>query len=920
MNRERHALVISYHVPQPDRDSGSRRVFHLLELLQEAGWLPLVYAADGVGPAYDVRRLNQRGIAVYDGYRSSVDDVLREQQLDLALIAYWPNAERYLPRIRSLSPGTRIIVDSVDLHFVRESRESLNCPVAASGRGLTEAHGSRFAAELNSYASADGVLTVSQQEADLVNTLLWDWNLAQAVPDFEEIPPAFEPFSRRHGIVCIGSFEHPPNVAAVSHLCKDILPRVDPAVLARHPVWIVGNKPTDTVRELAGDLDNVHVIGWVPSVLPYLARARISVVPLLYGAGTKRKLVQALAVGTPTVSTSVGVEGLALEDGEHVFVADDPDEFAARVTRLLSDARLWARFARAGRAAVKRTNDRALTRRCFSQALDATLARVPKRIVCFPRRSGQRRVTPEEYAELVVRLRQKLPDLVPGERRLLVVSKGDDLLVQLDGRDAGHFPQDAEGRWAGFHPKTDADAIGHLETLRLQGADALVFPMTSFWWLEHYPELAEHLQRKYALIHRDDDCEVFGLWNGDGNGRAETLAVGTPNGSDAPAASEGPSGSDGVRLIAFYLPQFHPIPENDEWWGKGFTEWRNTARARPLFPGHYQPHVPADLGFYDLRLPETRERQADLARSAGIHGFCYHHYWFHGRRFLHRPFDEVLGSGEPDFPFALCWANDPWSRRWDGREDDILQAQTYSEEDDLAHVRWLLPALSDRRAITVEGRPMFLVYRASHLPDPARTCEIWRREIDRAGLPDIYLVAVETAWELGWDATQQGFDAKVLFQPQFGWLISHVTKQYGRLPAPGRDELQVYDYDVARHALADLEPVDYRRYDCVFPGWDNTARVHERAVVMHNSTPSGYEEWLAEAIARTRDEPAEHRIVFLNAWNEWAEGCHLEPDLRHGQAYLEATRRALASVQRSAANRGRDRSRPAADTEFPTLR
>ena len=325
MNRERHALVISYHVPQPDRDSGSRRVFHLLELLQEAGWLPLVYAADGVGPAYDVRRLNQRGIAVYDGYRSSVDDVLREQQLDLALIAYWPNAERYLPRIRSLSPGTRIIVDSVDLHFVRESRESLNCPVAASGRGLTEAHGSRFAAELNSYASADGVLTVSQQEADLVNTLLWDWNLAQAVPDFEEIPPAFEPFSRRHGIVCIGSFEHPPNVAAVSHLCKDILPRVDPAVLARHPVWIVGNKPTDTVRELAGDLDNVHVIGWVPSVLPYLARARISVVPLLYGAGTKRKLVQALAVGTPTVSTSVGVEGLALEDGEHVFVADDPD-------------------------------------------------------------------------------------------------------------------------------------------------------------------------------------------------------------------------------------------------------------------------------------------------------------------------------------------------------------------------------------------------------------------------------------------------------------------------------------------------------------------------------------------------------------------------------------------------------------------
>jgi glycosyltransferase involved in cell wall biosynthesis len=885
---DRHALVISYHAPQPDRDSGSRRVFNFLELLQQGGWRVVVYAADGAGAAHDVRRLTQRGIAVYDGYASSIDEVLRERPFELALIAYWPNAERYLSRLRTLSPMTRIIVDSVDLHFLRESRELLGGTLAARGRGLTDVHGSRFAAELNAYASADVVLTVSQKEADLVNDLVWDHRLAHAAPDFEDIPARFDPFSRRSGIVCVGSFQHPPNIDAVGYLCREILPRLDPAVLAKHPVWIVGNNPNETVREFARGLDNVCVVGWVPSVLPYLARARISVVPLRFGAGTKRKLVQALAAGTPSVSTSIGAEGLEIQHGKHVLIADDPDEFAGSIARLLNDGRLWTRLARAGRACVKKTNSEALARRRFAEALDAAFDRSPKRVPFVIRHARQKRTTPEEYTQLVERLRQKLPSVVPATSSVLVVSKGDERLVQLNGSKAEHFPQDETGKWAGFHPKTSADAIAHLEALRSRGADVLVFPMTSFWWLEHYQELTEYLQTNYVLMHRDEDCEVFGLWNGDRNGRKDALLV-TPG---EPAAGEDPGRADDAKLIAFYLPQFHPIPENDDWWGKGFTEWRNVARGRPLFPGHYQPHVPADLGFYDLRLPDARERQAELARSAGIHGFCYHHYWFHGKRLLHRPFDEVLGSGEPDFPFALCWANDPWSRRWDGRDDELLQAQTYSAEDDLAHIRWLLPALSDHRAITVDGKPLFLVYRASHLPEPARTCEIWRGEVERAGLRGIHLVAVETAWELGWDATQMGFDAKVLFQPQFGWLITHVTTKYGRVAVPGKEDLQVYDYDVVRAALSDLEPVDYRRYETVFPGWDNTARVGERAVVMQNATPSGYEEWLTEAVARARVEPEEHRIVFLNAWNEWAEGCHLEPDLEHGRAYLDATLRA----------------------------
>jgi hypothetical protein len=359
-----------------------------------------------------------------------------------------------------------------------------------------------------------------------------------------------------------------------------------------------------------------------------------------------------------------------------------------------------------------------------------------------------------------------------------------------------------------------------------------------------------------------------------------------------PSSPMSPVDSD-VRLIAFYLPQFHPIPENDAWWGRGFTEWRSVARSEPQFPGHYQPHVPADLGFYDLRLPETRLAQADLARNHGIFGFCYYHYWFNSSQLLQRPFNEVLESGEPDLPFCLCWANDPWSRRWDGRDDDLLQPQTYSPDDDVAHIRWLLPALKDPRAIKVEGKPMFLVYRAKQLPDPARTTRIWRQEVRDAGLPGIHLVAVETAWDLGWDATQVGFDAKVLFQPQFGWLMTHATKRGARINVPGKDAIQVYDYDAVHAALAELEPVSYRRYESVFPGWDNSARVGERAVVMHNATPDGYRRWLSEAIGRSRREPLDHRLVFINAWNEWAEGCHLEPDLRYGHAYLQATREAL---------------------------
>jgi lipopolysaccharide biosynthesis protein len=278
-----------------------------------------------------------------------------------------------------------------------------------------------------------------------------------------------------------------------------------------------------------------------------------------------------------------------------------------------------------------------------------------------------------------------------------------------------------------------------------------------------------------------------------------------------------------------------------------------------------------------------------MAKEYGIHGFCYYHYWFEGKRLLERPFNEVLASGRPDFPFCLCWANDPWSRRWDGRTRDLLQPQTYSPEDDVAHIRWLIPALSDPRAIQVDGKPMFLVYRAKELPDARRTTDTWRQEVCKAGLKGIYLVAMETAWDLGWDATAVGFDAKVLFQPQFGMLLNSAS----RLTVPGRENLQVYDYGDTWRALAEPQPVSYTRFDTVCPGWDNAARVGAKAVVLHNSTPDEYAAWLGYALEKAQQHPPETRFVFINAWNEWAEGCHLEPDSRHGLAYLEKTKGVL---------------------------
>lgn len=349
---------------------------------------------------------------------------------------------------------------------------------------------------------------------------------------------------------------------------------------------------------------------------------------------------------------------------------------------------------------------------------------------------------------------------------------------------------------------------------------------------------------------------------------------------------------DSVKLIAFYLPQFHPIPENDYWWGRGFTEWTNVTRARPKFSGHYQPHLPADLGFYDLRLAEARQAQADLARRYGIFGFCYYYYWFNGKRLLHRPLDDVLKSGQPDFPFCICWANENWSRRWDGRESEILLAQHHSDEDDLAFIRAVAPIMCDQRYIRVNGRPLLLVYRIELLPNATRTSSIWRDECHRVGIGEIYLACVRSFGAIS-NPTINGFDAAVEFPPHERAVLSKIP------PDNVSPEFRGLIYDYAETAKNYIQaPIpEYPFFRAAMPGWDNTPRRQNDGHIFFNSTPDTYFAWLSHIIDQTRkfNSPGE-RLVFINAWNEWAEGNHLEPDQLTGHSFLEATLSALDNL------------------------
>lgn len=375
-----------------------------------------------------------------------------------------------------------------------------------------------------------------------------------------------------------------------------------------------------------------------------------------------------------------------------------------------------------------------------------------------------------------------------------------------------------------------------------------------------------------------------------------------------------------ARVIAFYLPQFHPIPENDLWWGKGFTEWTNVAKAKPAFKGHVQPKVPADLGFYDLRLPEVRKAQAEMARDAGVEGFCYWHYWFgNGKTLLEMPFNEVLRSGEPDFPFCLAWANHSWSNKtWQKnkafQKDTMFMEQTYGDIDDyINHFNAVLPAFLDHRYIKVDGKPLFMIFSPFDFPNLKEFTELWNDLAKKNGLEGIYFV--------GKTESIGRFDKGVLHD-----YTSDITDRYNTVLSFGMDAVNSINtrraeimatgkYSMmAKRLLTKInndvivEKYDYKKiienlftqddrkeniFPTIIPRFDKTPRVGKRACAFVGATPELFEKSVREAIDIVSNKEPEHRIIFLQAWNEWGEGNYMEPDLEFGHGFLDALHNAL---------------------------
>ena len=358
-----------------------------------------------------------------------------------------------------------------------------------------------------------------------------------------------------------------------------------------------------------------------------------------------------------------------------------------------------------------------------------------------------------------------------------------------------------------------------------------------------------------------------------------------------------------VKLIAFHLPQFHPIPENNEWWGNGFTEWTNVGKAKPMFKGHHQPNIPADLGFYDLRVEESRIEQAELAREYGITGFCFWHYWFAGKRILEKPFNEILKTGKPDFPFCLGWANASWTGIWYGAKDRMLIEQTYpGNEDYTKHFYEVLPAFQDNRYVRYKNRPLFILHRAVDVPDNNQFTDIWRELAHKEGLPGIHFVANLRTKDSYFDFEKNGYDACIWENPTKMIALSNqkskikdkiLERVRGKINKKLNNGPTVYEYrDVIKYAFDEKEKIN-NNYPCVCPNWDNTPRSGRNGLVLQGSTPELFEKHFINAINIVRNKPEEDKFIFIKSWNEWAEGNYLEPDLRFGRKYLEVIKNNL---------------------------
>ncbi|MBJ6751583.1 glycoside hydrolase family 99-like domain-containing protein [Geomonas sp. Red421] len=353
-----------------------------------------------------------------------------------------------------------------------------------------------------------------------------------------------------------------------------------------------------------------------------------------------------------------------------------------------------------------------------------------------------------------------------------------------------------------------------------------------------------------------------------------------------------------ARAIAFYLPQYHPIPENDRWWGEGFTEWTNVRKANPLFRGHLQPRVPGSLGYYSLLSPATRQAQAELAALHGVEGFCYWHYWFAGKRLLERPFEEVLHSGQPALPFCLGWANESWTGIWHGAPNRLLMEQTYpGSADEERHFHTVAEAFFDERYLTVDGKPVFYVYKPQQIPDPCRFVEHWQTLAIKAGLQGIYFIGEDVYIdESPWNPTTSGFDAVVPNTPGVAFLRLAKKRTPRRLLSLIRRKLfprpYVFDYEefVENCFVEEPAEVNYDFFPSVLPNWDNSPRSGTNAKVLVDATPQLFRRQLSKALNQVAHREKDKRLIFIKSWNEWAEGNFLEPDELYGNAYLEVCR------------------------------
>jgi len=377
------------------------------------------------------------------------------------------------------------------------------------------------------------------------------------------------------------------------------------------------------------------------------------------------------------------------------------------------------------------------------------------------------------------------------------------------------------------------------------------------------------------------------------------------------------TGDEAVRLVAMYFPQLHPIPENDAWWGNGFTDWVNVKKARPQFRGHYQPRVPLGNRYYDQSQKATIEWQIDLAQSHGLHGFCHYHYWFGGKQLLETPTNIVMESKEIRFPFALAWANETWSRRWDGLDHHILIEQTHAPDRELwmRHFEYLFRAWSDDRAIKVDGKPIFMIYRPHRITQIDAMLDLWREEAQRRGLPGLFFMAIKQ-FEFPVPGVLKHFDGIMQFQPfealyspdfqapttemrrvvEIARLLPERVQEVLRyLRNQLRSKLTYYDYDLVWQQILKIErEAGLPTFPGAFVDWDNTARYVKRARIFKGASPERFAHWFGKLVAVTATRPPTERVIFLNAWNEWAEGTYLEPDERHGYQYIEAVRDTLA--------------------------